>query len=135
MLNLVETCISTLLCKADLTLNDLYDTTCMIQLVWLCKMENLYKNLIYTYLYDITFSVSSTLYEGNRPITFHVLQCWIILKKNIVQLIELNSGDLFFISFLREVKKIREVIWGERTEETKARKEGNFELLHVEYKQ
>ena len=25
------------------TLNDLYDTTCMIQLVWLCKITNSYK--------------------------------------------------------------------------------------------
>ena len=30
-------------CKAGLTLNDLYDTTCMIQLVWLCKIANSYK--------------------------------------------------------------------------------------------
>ena len=29
--------------KAALTLNDLYDTTCMIQLVWLCKIANSYK--------------------------------------------------------------------------------------------
>ena len=29
--------------KAALTLNDLYDTTCMIQLVWLCKIVNSYK--------------------------------------------------------------------------------------------
>ena len=29
--------------KAALTLNDLYDTTCMIQLVWLCKIANSYE--------------------------------------------------------------------------------------------
>ena len=29
--------------SAALTLNDLYDTTCMIQLVWLCKITNSYK--------------------------------------------------------------------------------------------
>ena len=29
--------------KAGLTLNYLYDTTCMIQLVWLCKIANSYK--------------------------------------------------------------------------------------------
>ena len=29
--------------KAGLTLNGLYDTTCMIQLVWLCKIANSYK--------------------------------------------------------------------------------------------
>ena len=29
--------------KAALTLNDLYDTTCMIQLVWMYKIANLYK--------------------------------------------------------------------------------------------
>ena len=29
--------------KAGPRLNDLYDTTCMIQLVWLCKITNSYK--------------------------------------------------------------------------------------------
>ena len=28
-------------------------------------------------------SISSNLYEKNRPIKFHVSQCWIILKKNL----------------------------------------------------
>ena len=74
--------------KAGLTLNDLYDTTCMIHLVWLCKIASSYKldvQICMTQLLKNRMSsISSKLYEGNRPITFNVSQCWIILKKNLV---------------------------------------------------
>ena len=63
---------------------------------------------MYKYLYDTTLknrmsSISSNLHEGNRPVTFHVSQCWIILKKNPLQWLKLKSGDLFFLeeAFIR----------------------------------
>ena len=77
-------------------LNDLYDTTCMTQVVWL--LANSYK-LMYKYLYQLLKNgmsyIFSNLYERNRPITFHVSQSCIILMKNLVKWIELKSGDLF----------------------------------------
>ena len=58
----------------------------------------------------------SRFFEGNRPITFHVLQqCGIILKKNL----DLKSGDLLFIRSFGGSKKIRELI---REEKWKRRK-------------
>ena len=68
----------------------MYDTTCIIQLVWLCKIANSHKfdvqNIcMIQLLKNRMSSISSNLYKGNKPITFHVSQCWIILKKNIVQ--------------------------------------------------
>ena len=40
--------------SAGLTLNDLYDTSCMIRLFWLCKIR-IHTNLMYKYLYDANF--------------------------------------------------------------------------------
>ena len=37
-------------------------------------------------------SICYNLDEGSKPITFQVLQCWIILKKNLVWWNELKSG-------------------------------------------
>ena len=67
-------------------------------------------------------SISSNLYEGNGPITFHVLQCWIILKTNLASWMEFKSGDLFVVFFIKE----------EKLEKTKAEKEVNVELFVVE---
>ena len=69
-------------------------------------------------------SISSNLYEGNRPITFHVSRCWIILKKNLVQWMELKSLDsLFWYEDLVRNKKIGDVIreekWGKRKRKKK----------------
>ena len=71
--------------KAGLTLNDLYDTTSMIQLVWLCKSmmvkANSYKLDVQIFvicmmqlLKNRVSSISSNIHEENRPITFHVSQ-------------------------------------------------------------
>ena len=75
--------------KAGLILNDWYDTTCMIQLVSLCKIANPYKTDVqifvwYNFWKNRMSSISSNLYDGNGPITFYVSQCWIILKKNLI---------------------------------------------------
>ena len=72
-------------------------------------------------------SISSNLYEGNKPITFQVSQCWIILKKNLVLWNELKSGEN---KFLWKVKKSEN--WLEKKEKTKAQKEVNAELFVAE---
>ena len=95
----------------------MYDTTYMTQLVWLCKIANSYK-LDVQLLENRMSSISSNLYEGNKPITFQVSQCWIISKKNLV---EPKSGKN--IKVFVESKKIKAVIRkngeGERAKRSK----------------
>ena len=69
-----------------LTLNDLYDTTCIIQLVWLCKIVNSYKFdaqifVLYNFSKIGWVLFLPTCMKKMRPITFEVSECWIILKK------------------------------------------------------
>ena len=67
-------------------------------------------------------SISSNLYEENRPITFHVLECWIFMKKNLVQWMTLKLGDLFFYKkLLWEVKKAEK--WLERKKRRRRKRE------------
>ena len=77
-------------------------------------------------------SIPSKLFEGNRPTTFHILRCWIILSLNF----ELKSGDLFVCLFVFckkfywEIKKIKEMIREEKMEKTKARKKTRCWTVH-----
>ena len=66
-------------------------------------------------------SISSNLYEGNGPTTFHVLKYWIIFKKNLFN--EWNlSGEVFVGS------KFKDTIGEEKMENTKARNEMKYML-------
>ena len=61
-------------------------TTCIIQLVWLCKIVNSYKFdaqifVLYNFSKIGWVLFLPTCMKKMRPITFEVSECWIILKK------------------------------------------------------
>ena len=55
--------------KAALTLNDLYDTTCMIQLVWLCKIANSYKVDVQIFVWYNFWKIGFYLFYLNRVLS------------------------------------------------------------------
>ena len=66
------------------------------------------------------------LHEGNRPITFHVLKCWIILKKNQFNEWNLSSEFLLFY-FITTERWLEKKKWRRRWNEI------NVELFMVEW--
>ena len=60
-------------------------------------------------------SISSNLYEGNRPITYHVLKCWYFLKEKS----SIMNGT-YQVKFLWEVRsKTEKKKWRGRMRENK----------------
>ena len=65
--------LSEILSWVALALNDLYDTTCMIQLVWLCKIANSYKLDVQIFVWYSFWKIGWVLFlptcmkERNKP--------------------------------------------------------------------
>ena len=76
---------------------NLYDSTSLT--VWTSKfIQTWCTNIcLIQLLKNRMSSISSNLSEGKKPFAFQVSQCWIILKKNLLQWNELKSDNLFFI--------------------------------------
>ena len=90
--------INHVLFKAALTLNDLYDSTCMIRLVWLWNMANSYK-------LDIKIIVWNNFWGMG----------WVLFLPTCMKEInqshfKFNNAELFCKVIFWKVKKIREVI-------------------------